>query len=35
MSADDVLIKVRTQLLNMSTVEQMTLSKSDEPIVQE
>ena len=34
-SADDVLIKVRTQLLNMSTVEQMTLCKSDEPKVQE
>ena len=29
-SADDVLIKVRTQLLNMTTVEQMTLFKSDE-----
>ena len=29
-SADDVLIKVRTQLLNMTTVEQMTLHKSDE-----
>jgi hypothetical protein len=34
-SADDVLIKVRTQLLSMSTVEQMTLSKSNESIVQE
>ena len=34
-SADDVLIKVRTQLLNLSTVEQMTLYTSDEPIVQE
>ncbi len=34
-SADDVLIKVRTQLLNMTTVEQMTLHKSDESIVQE
>ena len=33
-SADDVLIKVRTQLLNMSTIEQMTLYKSDESIVQ-
>ena len=32
-SADDVLIKVRSQLLNMSTVEQMTLYKSDESIV--
>jgi len=29
-SADDVLIKVRTQLLKMSTVEQMTLHKSGE-----
>ena len=34
-SADDVLIKVRTQLLNMSTVEQLTLCKSDESKVQE
>jgi hypothetical protein len=34
-SADDVLIKVRTQLLNMTTVEQLTLYKSDESIVQE
>jgi len=34
-SADDVLIKVRTQLLNMSTVEQVALFKSDESIVQE
>jgi hypothetical protein len=34
-SADDVLIKVRTQLLNMSTVEQMALFKSDESKVQE
>ena len=31
-SADDVLIKVRTQLLNMTTVEQMTLFRSDESI---
>ena len=34
-SADDVLIKVRSQLLNMSTVEQMTLYKSAESTVQE
>ena len=34
-SADDVLIKVRTQLLNMTTVEQMTLYKSAESTVQE
>ena len=34
-SADDVLIKVRSQLLNMSTVEQLTLCKSDESKVQE
>ena len=34
-SADDVLIKVRTQLLNMSTVEQMTLYISDESIAKE
>jgi hypothetical protein len=34
-SADDVLIKVRAQLLNMSTVEQMTLYKPAESIVQE
>ena len=34
-SADDVLIKVRTQLLNMTTVEQMTLFRSDESTVQE
>lgn len=34
-SADDVLIKVRTQLLNMSTVEQMSLPHSDELVVQE
>lgn len=31
-SADDVLIKVRTQLLKMSTVEQMVLYKSGESI---
>ena len=34
-SADDVLIKVRSQLHNMSTVEQLTLCKSDESKVQE
>ena len=34
-SADDVLIKVRTQLLTMTTVEQMTLFRSDETTVQE
>ena len=34
-SADDVLIKVRTQLLNMTTVEQVTLHMSDESIIKE
>ena len=34
-SADDVLIKGRTQLLNMTTVEQVTLHMSDESIIKE
>jgi hypothetical protein len=34
-SADDVLIKVRTQLLNMTTVEQVTLHMCEESIVKE
>ena len=34
-SADDVLIKVRTQLLNMTTVEQVTLHMSDKSIIKE